>query len=74
MASPVHAHAARQMALFPETNPLLKEMGALDPVLCRLALASRAPVWTLDSDFWCAADHYPEIQPVCPAEARASML
>ncbi len=48
----------------------LKE-NTLDPLLCQLALASRgnAPIWTLDSDFWCASQFYPEIKPTCPQEA-----
>jgi hypothetical protein len=48
----------------------LKE-NTLDPLLCRLAVASRggAPCWTLDSDFWCASQFYPEIKPTCPLEA-----
>jgi hypothetical protein len=34
-------------------------MGTLDPLLCRLAIACRgqAPLWTLDSDFWCASEN-----------------
>ncbi|RKZ49440.1 MAG: hypothetical protein DRR16_05945 [Candidatus Parabeggiatoa sp. nov. 3] len=52
----------------------LKE-NTLDPLLCQLALASRgnAPVWTLDSDFWCANQFYPEIKPTCPQEALNSV-
>jgi len=52
----------------------LKEK-TLDPLLCQLALASRgnAPVWTLDSDFWCASQFYTEIKPTCPQEALNSV-
>ncbi len=52
----------------------LKE-GTLDPLLCQLAIASHfeAPVWTLDSDFWCANQFYPEIKPTCPKEALDSV-
>jgi hypothetical protein len=49
--------------------------GTLDPILCQLAIAchGEAPIWTLDSDFWCAGEFYREIRPVCPAEALASV-
>lgn len=51
--------------------------GTLDPLLCQLAIASRgdAPVWTLDSDFWCASQekYHPEIKPTCPKEAFDSV-
>lgn len=52
----------------------LKE-GTLDPLLCRLAIASRgeAPIWTLDSDFFCASQFYQEIKPTCPKNASDSM-
>ncbi len=42
----------------------------LDPILCGLALASKAPILTLDSDFWCVQQYYPEIKPLCPMEAE----
>lgn len=47
----------------------------LDPLLCRLAIACRgtAPIWTLDSDFWCASQFYPEIRPTCPKDALDSL-
>lgn len=49
--------------------------GTLDPLLCRLAIACHgtAPIWTLDSDFWCATQFHPEINPTCPQEALASV-
>jgi len=52
----------------------LKE-NTLDPLLCQLAIANRggAPIWTLDSDFWCANPFYPEIKPTCPQDALASV-
>jgi len=52
----------------------LKE-NTLDPLLCQLAVASHgnAPLWTLDSDFWCASQIYPEIKPTCPQEAFTSV-
>jgi hypothetical protein len=52
----------------------LKE-DTLDPLLCQLAIASHgeAPVWTLDSDFWCANKFYTEIKPTCPKEAYDSV-
>jgi hypothetical protein len=52
----------------------LKE-NTLDPLLCQLAVASRgsAPCWTLDSDFWCASQFYPEIKPTCPQDALTSV-
>ncbi|MEN8220598.1 MAG: hypothetical protein ABFS56_30455 [Pseudomonadota bacterium] len=52
----------------------LKE-NTLDPLLCQLAIASRgnAPCWTLDSDFWCASQFYPEIKPTCPPDALTSV-
>jgi|GEM_PF-1517048 len=47
----------------------------LDPILCQLAVACRgqAPIWTLDSDFWCATEFHPEIRPTCPKEAMESV-
>lgn len=47
----------------------------LDPILCQLAVACRgqAPIWTLDSDFWCATKFYPEIKPTCPKQAMESV-
>jgi hypothetical protein len=45
----------------------------LDLLLCGLALASAAPVWTLDSDFWCAAKQLSRIHPVCPDAALDSV-
>lgn len=47
----------------------------LDPLLCQLAIACRgtAPVWTLDSDFWCAGRFHPEIRPTCPKDALDSL-
>jgi hypothetical protein len=52
----------------------LKE-NTLDPLLCGLAKACRGsvPCWTLDSDFWCANEFYPEIKPTCPQEAYKSV-
>jgi hypothetical protein len=49
--------------------------GTLDPILCQLAIACHgdAPIWTLDSDFWCASKFYAEIKPICPATALASV-
>jgi len=49
--------------------------GTLDPLLCELAIMCRgdAPVWTLDSDLWCASQFYSEIKPTCPAAALASV-
>jgi hypothetical protein len=49
--------------------------GTLDPLLCRLAIASRgeAPLWTLDSDFWCANQFHHEIKPTCPQNAWESV-
>ncbi|OAD19676.1 hypothetical protein THIOM_004677 [Candidatus Thiomargarita nelsonii] len=51
------------------------KMGTLDPLLCRLAIACRgqAPLWTLDSDFWCASEFHPEIKPTCPQAALDSV-
>lgn len=47
----------------------------LDPLLCGLAIAcyGEAPIWTLDSDFWCASKYHSEIRPTCPAEALTSV-
>ncbi len=47
----------------------------LDPLLCQLAIAcgGDAPIWTLDSDFWCAQKFHAEIKPVCPQAALASV-
>jgi hypothetical protein len=47
----------------------------LDPLLCRLAIACHgdAPIWTLDSDFWCASQYHLEIRPTCPTEALTSV-
>lgn len=49
--------------------------GKLDLLLCQLAIACRgdAPIWTLDSDFWCAAQFHPEIHPTCPKDALDSV-
>jgi hypothetical protein len=49
--------------------------GKLDPLLCQLAVACRgqAPIWTLDSDFWCAMQFHREIKPTCPEEAMLSV-
>lgn len=51
------------------------KMGTLDPLLCQLAIAARGspPLWTLDSDFWCASQFLSEIKPTCPQEALDSM-
>jgi hypothetical protein len=51
------------------------KLGTLDPLLCQLAIACHgdAPLWTLDSDFWCANQFHPEIKPTCPASALASV-
>ena len=51
------------------------KVNTLDPLLCQLAITSggNAPIWTLDSDFWCAAQFQPEIKPTCPKEALASV-
>jgi len=51
------------------------KMDTLDPLLCRLAIASRgqAPLWTLDSDFWCASQFHPEVKPTCPQAALDSV-
>ncbi len=47
----------------------------LDPLLCQLAIACHgdAPIWTLDSDFWCAREFHEEIKPVCPQKALDSV-
>jgi hypothetical protein len=47
----------------------------LDPLLCELAIICRgqAPIWSLDSDFWCASQFHPEIKPTCPTAALASV-
>ena len=47
----------------------------LDPLICQLAIACRgaAPIWTLDSDFWCASQFHPEIKPTCPKDALDSL-
>jgi hypothetical protein len=50
------------------------KIGTLDPLLCQLAIACRGtPIWTLDSDFWCAIQFYPDIKPTCPKEALDSV-
>jgi hypothetical protein len=49
--------------------------GTLDPLLCQLAIACHGdvPIWTLDSDFWCASQFHSEIKPTCPAAALTSV-
>ena len=51
------------------------KLGTLDPLLCQLAIACHgdAPIWTLDSDFWCATQFHSEIKPTCPRDALASV-
>jgi hypothetical protein len=54
--------------------PTVAKKGKLDILLCQLALASKAPVWTVDSDFDCVHEVEPTVRPMDPVDVYTEMF